>query len=124
MALCECVRALFHVCSGVSTASLTIGVCVYVCLECEIHLRNDDCFSHASDEPKRPPATGGVCVSYPAPLCGNWISRDEFDSVFAHSVVLAGVLQLQNRSLEDCRSVSISSPTLVLREQTSVVVWF
>lgn len=103
--------------------------CVCVCLECEIHLRNDNCFSHASNEPKRPPATGDVCVSYTASPCGNWISRDEFDSRFAHSLVLAGVLRLQNRSQENCRSVSISSlwsgamhlhlssPALVLRRQ-------
>ncbi len=44
------------------------GVCVCVC------------FSHASNEPKRHPATGGVCVSYTTSLCGNWISRDEFTS--------------------------------------------
>lgn len=58
--MCESICALLHVCSGAATASLTIGACVRS--ECEIHLWSDDCFSHASNEPKRPPATGGVCV--------------------------------------------------------------
>lgn len=59
-ALCECVRACacFYMCSGVSTASLIIGTCV-----CSGVLNpfREQSFSHATNKPKRPPATGGVC---------------------------------------------------------------
>ncbi len=89
--MCACVCAPVCVCVF-ACACVCVCVCESVCLECEIHLQNDDCFSHASNEPKRRPATGVVCVSYTASPCGNWVSRDEFDSRSVHSLVLADVL--------------------------------
>lgn len=40
------------------------------------------------NEPKRPPATGGVCVSYMVLQRGNWISRVKFNFTLAHFFIL------------------------------------